>query len=390
MIELRKEPVKPRVLLALEPEKYHAVQALSSSIIRKYEEDYNGCPLKAKHSIEGGDQEPTQAMEFGTSLHALILEPDYFDKHFAIMDDAVLEPIFEESKRAEIEASNYLQHETYDSYQEAGLRGFTSMGLTKKLVAELEHAPKAEDWSRIYAAVREEAISKASYAKCANYEEFAAQDGKLHACKAFKRWYAESKEKGLEVVKPAQLEKLRGMQQSLRANADVMEHIDISAAVTELSLFATIPVTVDQVQWHLPVKARLDWYFDEGDILDLKSARSAGRVQFSRQCAGAGYDRQAAWYWFVARQCGLDVRSFGFLACESEAPYLSTIHEMPLEWIEYSHSRNLITAVEVARSIAHNDWPGIPSGMMLPPSYLETIIDEWALNGSKSLTKKAN
>lgn len=65
--------MKPGIYYDLPAEEYHAVDAVSNSLLS----EFRSCPKRAKYYMENG-RESTKAMQFGTLMHWGVLEPDKF------------------------------------------------------------------------------------------------------------------------------------------------------------------------------------------------------------------------------------------------------------------------------------------------------------------------
>lgn len=61
---------------------YHAHPAVSKSLLDKIAKS----PLHARAYLDGQREEPTAAMQFGTALHACVLEPELFADTYAVFD----------------------------------------------------------------------------------------------------------------------------------------------------------------------------------------------------------------------------------------------------------------------------------------------------------------
>jgi len=134
--------------------------------------------------------------------------------------------------------------------------------------------------------------------------------------------------------------------------------------------------------WHddqrgIDRRARFDWLptTDGGQLVvpDYKTTASAEPHAFHRSVFSFGYDMQAVFYMDAVRAAGLaeDV-SFVFIAQETTAPYLITVHELDFASLLLGRAR-VDEACEVFRRCTETDtWPGYSDVIELvaPPPWL--------------------
>lgn len=71
-----------KIIEQLPADQYHAHPAVSKSVLDKIARS----PLHARAYLDGQREEPTAAMQFGTALHACVLEPELFASQYAVFD----------------------------------------------------------------------------------------------------------------------------------------------------------------------------------------------------------------------------------------------------------------------------------------------------------------
>lgn len=115
-----------------------------------------------------------------------------------------------------------------------------------------------------------------------------------------------------------------------------------------------------------------DWVPTHGDfIADLKTVREGGSGprEFAREIMNRGYHLQAAWYlrlWnlFHSDQTNHRFR-FVFVVVETEAPFLTAIHELAPEFIQSAEAECLRRAEMIRDCMESGIWPGYPGVNMI-------------------------
>lgn len=136
------------------------------------------------------------------------------------------------------------------------------------------------------------------------------------------------------------------------------------------------------VFWHdeqrgIDRRARFDWLPNgDGGLLvvpDYKTTASAEPRAFTKSVFNFGYDIQAVFYMDAIRAAGLaDDVEFRFIAQETTAPYLITIHELDFASLALGRAR-VDEACSVFRECTETGiWPGYSDGIELigPPPWL--------------------
>ena len=102
--------------------------------------------------------------------------------------------------------------------------------------------------------------------------------------------------------------------------------------VNEISIFAKCPIT------SLMLKTRPDLMIEsENTVYDVKTTLDASPRGFGvTECVKYGYFLQGAFYVYVCKLAGFDISEFSFIACEKSAPYVSHMHVMGPEVMEWA------------------------------------------------------
>lgn len=131
-------------------QEYCDIRKMNASLIVKMNES----PLAMKTAMEEGFSEPTKEMQLGTGVHALLLEPNEFDKRFCILPDFRNHP---DNKTQDGERS-YRKTKVSDDMEKKFLQGETRNILTN---ADYEKCKRAI--SRIHSRpVMRELLSKSN------------------------------------------------------------------------------------------------------------------------------------------------------------------------------------------------------------------------------------
>jgi len=135
--------------------------------------------------------------------------------------------------------------------------------------------------------------------------------------------------------------------------------------------------------WHdarhgIDRRARFDWLpntSSDGRLIvpDYKTTRSAEPRAFARSIFEFGYDVQAVFYTDAIKALELaEEVTFLFIAQETTAPYLVTVHELDSVALLIGRERVDQACALFADCTARNEWPGYSSGIELvaPPAWL--------------------
>jgi hypothetical protein len=141
--------------------------------------------------------------------------------------------------------------------------------------------------------------------------------------------------------------------------------------------------------WHdekhgIDRRARFDWLphiTDDGRLVipDYKTTNSAEPRKFAKSMFDFGYDVQAVFYMDAIRALGLaDDITFVFIAQETTAPYLITVHEFDEIGLRLGRERVDRACALFAECTATGIWPGYSDDIELvtPPYWL---TDEYGM-----------
>jgi hypothetical protein len=178
------------------------------------------------------------------------------------------------------------------------------------------------------------------------------KEGKL----AWEDFCAESGDK--EVITAAEMERLEGMREALRAHPAARKALEQIAEVERSIFFQSGGVDC---------RCRPDAILRNGVMLDLKTTRDASADAFSRSMATFRYHVQAAFYSDgYAAETGQTPPGFVFLAVETEPPYLCAVY-VASEAMILRGRRDYIEDLKTYRTCLETDtWPGLsPDPVMI-------------------------
>ena len=121
--------------------------------------------------------------------------------------------------------------------------------------------------------------------------------------------------------------------------------------INECSIFIKDPVS------SLLLKTRPDLLIEsERTVYDVKTTQDASPRGFSFECNKYAYLIQAAVYVYICRLVGLDVNKFAFIACEKSAPYVSHMHFVSPEALEWATAEMHKTLAVIAEAEDKQDY----------------------------------
>ena len=98
--------------------------------------------------------------------------------------------------------------------------------------------------------------------------------------------------------------------------------------------------------------------FRDECTVDIKTTRDANPKEFEKSILDFGYHIQAALYLQAAKELGLAISRFIFVAVEKTPPFSVTVHELPEEYIRYG-MKCVDEAVDRYKYCREkNTWPG--------------------------------
>lgn len=162
-------------------------------------------------------------------------------------------------------------------------------------------------------------------------------------------------------------DKVNGMYQSVSLNSYAMNLL--SAGWSELSVFAVCPDT------GLRLRCRFDFLPISLEALDLKKTQDVRYDKFQRSIGSYRYHVQDAFYTYVAKLAGIELRGFKFLAVEEQPPHANKLYSLDDEAKavgEREFKRDLEAYAEFKKT------GGIPSGLVQEAELMSLPV--WALD----------
>ena len=133
-----------------------------------------------------------------------------------------------------------------------------------------------------------------------------------------------------------------------RICAEALQHKE---RVNEISIFVKDPVS------GLMLKTRPDLMIESRNMVyDVKTTQDAGPKGFLSECVKYGYFLQGAHYVYTCKLAGYDVNRFAFIACEKSAPFLSHLHIMGPEVMEWATVELHKTLAIIAKAEKETDY----------------------------------
>lgn len=167
----------------------------------------------------------------------------------------------------------------------------------------------------------------------------------------------------------------RAMRDAVHANPDARELLKVGHP--EVSLYAEDPQT------GILLRSREDWMPDSNVVVDLKTARDAGKW-FAADAFKLGYHIAAHHYCHVRQQVNLtndgpiDWPEYRWIVVGSAAPHLVAVYEPDADMMELGRrawERGLVRWMDCN---ATDTWPGLPHGVtqISPPAWALKDLDE--------------
>jgi len=133
-----------------------------------------------------------------------------------------------------------------------------------------------------------------------------------------------------------------------RICAEALQHKE---RVNEISIFVEDPVS------GLMLKTRPDLMIESRNMVyDVKTTQDASPKGFLSECVKYGYFLQGAHYVYTCKLAGYDVNRFAFIACEKSAPFLSHLHIMGPEVMEWATVELHKTLAIIAKAEKETDY----------------------------------
>lgn len=190
--------------------------------------------------------------------------------------------------------------------------------------------------------------------------------------KLYKEWREFHEKEGKTVVDAFTMWQLKSMRAEMDSQVETKPILS-DVFRSEVSVYFALPASNGM---KLQCKARVDAWPRTSTILeDLKSVRSAAPEQFAKSVHNFGYDLQAAFYLMAAQAVGKDVTGYAFTVQEKNDPFLSARYVMPQDWLDFARREiaSILTRMKVC--INSGKWPGHRSGELIPPVWVQNMID---------------
>jgi hypothetical protein len=158
-----------------------------------------------------------------------------------------------------------------------------------------------------------------------------------------------AREEGLSPLLPKQWDVIADMAEVL-SNDPHVKDLGLLQGEPEVALFAP---DEDTGVWR---RALVDSLLPDLCV-DYKTTADAHPEAFGRSCGKFGYHQQAAWYLDLARDLGLPIRGFLFIAQLSEPPYSVTIGELHPDDVALGRARNAKALQMYRDCVEAGVWP---------------------------------
>jgi len=156
---------------------------------------------------------------------------------------------------------------------------------------------------------------------------------------------------GKVVLPEKEYDEAEAIAQALMADPACAKQLLMEGALKEQSLFVTCPQT------GLELRCRPDLYNPSDCVMsDVKTTTDASPAGFLREVYKWRYDVQGAFYSYVAKLAGWEVRHFTFLAVETSLPYAAHMHVMGMEALEVGRRDMMRTLEKIAEAKAKDDY----------------------------------
>ena len=371
--------MKPGLYLDLPNDDYHSGPGVNKGLLDVVARS----PLHAKFVLETANEdrpEPTPAMQLGTALHTLVLEPEAFadlyvceltqaDAPHAIADRDTLVRMVDALNEGRLDklATSGAKDELVTRIFDAALEAAECADLTglsvKELKAEIERINERRPGKlRTTGTMAELAAILAEHGQPVTLW----QDVKA-------RWAAENE--GYTVLSVDTYEQLLGMRDAILAHpaASALLRGD---GINEASIYWTDHATGELC------RCRPDRLRANGIIVDLKSTEDASPEGFAKSLINYRYHAQAPWYLAGALEAHAaghlpdgyaQPHAFVFIAVEKKAPYAVACYALDNESLEIG-SRLIRADLDMLHQCKRSGiWPGYGDGIQplgVPEFYL--------------------
>jgi len=350
---------------------YFALDRASNSTLGRMRRS----PAHCRHYLDN-PPEPSAAMELGTLVHCLVLEPDEFESRYHVMQEG--EPT---APRTGTAADGMIKALLDGTFESLYWEGETPRKLTGKALEVLE-------------AYRDGADSVKKFVTEPTNINKRTKEGK----EKFSEFQAKCEREGLTVVKDDHLEAaskywdwecrlgdrtVAGFEDASRARnyvqylncidnkilisaARYAKALDMSVSVMahpvcqKLFAFGQAEMVVlwDDPETNYPCKAKIDFVSSMGYLVDLKTTRDASLGEFSRSIAKFGYHRQDAMHMDgYESDTGAPAGGFVFVSVESEAPHAVGVYVLDQDGREQGRMEYKYLLTEFSECKNSGEWP---------------------------------
>lgn len=226
---------------------------------------------------------------------------------------------------------------------------------------EMDHPPEPTPAKRLGTAIHDAVLLPDVFRR--KWKRAPAVDKRTKAGKAM--WIAfEAEHPNAQVLKPDEYDTVLGVSHAVRAHPQARELLTGDA---EQSAWWMDPET------GVLCKGRFD-VVGPPRIVDLKTTRDASPRVFEKDIYTLGYYLQGGWYLTGARELGLDVREFVFIAVEKVPPYGVAMYRLSDDAIRAGQEelRPLLKWYAQCERLGH--YPGFPDDIQ------EIGLPAWSWN----------
>jgi len=169
-----------------------------------------------------------------------------------------------------------------------------------------------------------------------------------------------AKSKGRATISAEDEYVVRKMTEQVFNNEEVVALLKHPSAKAEVSI-----VSKEKVKGlDIVCKGRCDLItMDNTVIVDLKTCEDASPEAFSKNFMSMGYWMQAAHYMSIARNSGMPIQKFIFIAAEKNPPYCTALYTLDDTSLEKAFAIRNKLVERLSDCIARNDFPAYQRGV---------------------------
>ncbi|MEM1296221.1 MAG: PD-(D/E)XK nuclease-like domain-containing protein, partial [Verrucomicrobiota bacterium] len=286
--------------------------------------------------------------EFGALYHCLVLTPQDFERDFAVCDEEIQQEILEVAQARQGDGKIPTEFKkglgVYQTWKKEQI--------AEGRVPEEELTPEIE--AELLAKAQEAARKKLTGAFTTKLTEFAD-------------WAGKQRRNGKQVVFPDDVALVNDMVEALHRNPEVRDYLaeiqESSVIHHEATLFVALRLTDAPDAPVMQIKGRPDELPMSGPIVaDPKTTICAHADSFARTVEGFGYDLQFGGYKYqldFLHRAGIlpDLKTeFTFLVQEKSWPFISAVHHLPENWLNYSADLFETQLLAIQDAITRDRW----------------------------------